>query len=128
MRTPRILMIDDDVPLTQTVRINLEDTGRYEVMVENNPRNALATAREFQPDLVLLDVVMPELDGGDVSALLRSDPKLAKVPIIMVTALVSNQETGQDASIGSGGQIMVAKPIHFEKLVLVIESVLSKAQ
>ena len=59
MRTPRILMIDDDVPLTQTVRINLEDTGRYEVMVENNPRNALATAREFQPDLVLLDVVMP---------------------------------------------------------------------
>ena len=68
------------------------------------------------------------MDWGDVSALLRSDPKLAKVPIIMVTALVSNQETGQDASIGSGGQIMVAKPIHFEKLVLVIESVLSKAQ
>ena len=127
MKTKRILIIDDDIPLTQAMKINLEETGNYEVTIENDALKAVDTARSFRPDLVLLDIVMPDLDGGDVSALFRSDPLLAGVPILIVTALVSNQETGPDAVVSSGDDLMVAKPIQFEKLLQVMEEQLAKA-
>jgi len=125
MNKTRILIVDDDVSLTQSMRINLEDTGEYEVRIENSSQKAIASARQFMPDLILLDVVMPELDGGDVSALLSSDPSLRKVPVILVTALVSNEETGSGATLSSGKQLMVAKPVHFDKLLLAIEITIS---
>ncbi len=127
MNKKRILIIDDDVPLTHSMKINLEDIGDYEVRLENSSLNAVAAAREFRPDLILLDIVMPDLDGGDVSAQMKSDPMLANVPILMVTALVSNEETGADDVVGNGDQMMVAKPIKFDKLVHAIESRLAAA-
>jgi len=125
MNRKRILIIDDDIPLSQTMKINLEATDDYEVLVEKKSSQALSAAREFRPDLILLDVIMPDLDGGDVSALLQSDPILHSVPVIMVTALVSNGETGSDLTVANGDTLMVAKPIRFEKLVAAIESGLS---
>lgn len=68
MQPKRILMIDDEVAFTNLVKVNLERTGRYEVRVENRPLCALAAALEFKPDAILLDVVMPELDGGQILA------------------------------------------------------------
>jgi DNA-binding response OmpR family regulator len=127
MKNKRILMIDDDIPLTQSMRINLEDTGQFEVMIENQSSKAISTARAFKPDLIILDVVMPGLDGGDVSALLKSDPYLSNVPIIMVTALVSNDETGNESMVRSGDYLMMAKPIRFEKLLNAIEKSLAGA-
>ena len=127
MNKLRILIIDDDISLTMAMKINLEASQRYQVRVVNEALKAISEARDFQPDLILLDVVMPDLDGGDVSALLKADPDLAAVPIVMVTALVSNVETGQDAALNQGGQTMVAKPIRFDKLVEVIEDQLTKA-
>ena len=122
MQKKRILIVDDDIPLTQTIKINLEETGDFEVTVENDSREALATARDCRPDLILLDIVMPDLDGGDVSAQLKSDPLLKDVPVLIVTALVANSETGADPSISSGGESMVAKPVQFDKLKEAIES------
>jgi DNA-binding response OmpR family regulator len=127
MKSKRILMIDDDIPLTQSMRINLEDTGNFEVMIENQSSKAISTARVFKPDLIILDVVMPGLDGGDISALLKSDPYLSDVPIIMVTALVSNDETGNESMVKSGDHLMMAKPIRFEKLLNAIEKSLAGA-
>ena len=127
MNKIRILIVDDDVPLTLTMKINLEDTGNFEARVENNPVKAINAAREFLPDIILLDIVMPGLDGGDVSAQLKSDRALREIPVIMVTALVSNDETGTDAVMTSGDRVMVAKPIRLEKLIEVIENHLAKA-
>lgn len=127
MNKKRILIVDDDIPLTQSMKINLDDSGNYEVRVENISLNAHAAAREFRPDLIMLDIVMPGLDGGDVSALLKSDPLLKDVPVLMVTALVSNDETEGDAMVCSGDQAMVAKPIRFDKLTEAIESCLAAA-
>jgi len=126
MKKLRILIIDDDVPLTMAMKINLEATQRYEVRVENQALQALSAAREFGPDLILLDVVMPDLDGGDVSYMLKQDPALAKVPVVMVTALVSNEETGGSA-VDRGGTPMVAKPIRFDKLLEIIENEFARA-
>jgi CheY-like chemotaxis protein len=125
MNTKRILVVDDDKPLTQALKINLEATGDYTVLVENRSAQAIATAREFRPDVILLDYVMPGEDGGDVSAKLHSDPLLKGVPIIMVTALISNSETGERGHSQRGGHMMVAKPIRVSKLIQCIELALS---
>lgn len=126
MKKRRVLIVDDDIPLTQAMKINLEDTGDYEVMVENDSTQAIEVARRFRPELVLLDIVMPDLDGGDVSARFKSDPVLSGIPILMITALVSNDETGSDAVVSSGNDLMVAKPIQFEKLRQIMEAQLAK--
>jgi len=68
MNMKRILVIDDEPSITLNLKLTLESGGDYEVLGENNPANALAAAQTFQPDLILLDVMMPDLDGGDVAA------------------------------------------------------------
>ena len=125
MKAKRILIIDDDKNLTDMVKINLMATGKYEVMVENRAPQAMATARQFEPDLILLDYVMPGLDGGDISSRLHQDPKLCRVPIIMVTALVSYAEMGPDGTSSRCGHLMLAKPVRFQNLLKCIEKQLA---
>jgi len=128
MNKKRILLIDDDKSLTQTMKINLEGTGFYEVRIENQSENAHSSAREFRPDLILLDIVMPGLDGGDVCAIFECDSVLQNIPIVMVTALVSNDETGNDVAVTSANLTMVAKPIRLANLIEVIERNLAAAK
>lgn len=121
MNKIRVLIIDDDIPLSRSMKINLEDTGDFEVRLENHSHAAVHAAREFNPDLILLDIVMPGLDGGDISAQFKADPQLSKIPVIMVTALISNEEIGDSDFLARGDRIMVAKPIQFKKLIHAIE-------
>ena len=88
----RIMIVDDEAAFTRMMKLVLEKSGRYEVIGENKATQALATARACQPDLILLDVVMPEMDGGDVAALIQGDPTLKDIPIIFLTALISEKE------------------------------------
>jgi two-component system, OmpR family, response regulator len=127
MQKKKILIIDDDVSLTQMVRINLEETGDYDVLVQNRSSRAIDSARSFRPDLILLDYIMPGMDGGDVSALIHADPFLKNVPIIMVTALVSNAEADEEGFVRRGGHLMIAKPIKFSVLDQAIRSCLAQA-
>lgn len=117
MTTQKVLVIDDEVGFTKLLKMNLEKGGEFEVRVENNSMKALSAAREFLPDVVLLDVVMPGLDGGDVAALFQEDPMLRKVPIIMLTALVSPGETSSDAVAQSGSMSVLPKPVNLDKLL-----------
>jgi CheY-like chemotaxis protein len=95
MITKRILVVDDDSSVTRNLKLNLESGGGYEVLGENHAANALIAARNFRPDLILLDVIMPGMDGGDVAARLRADPLLRDTPIIFLTAIVSNDVSRQ---------------------------------
>ena len=117
----KILIIDDEVGFTDLMRMNLEKAGEFEVRVENHSNLALRAAREFEPDVILLDIVMPGMDGGDLSARFREHPKLKDTPIIIISALVANNETSDDAVAMSGDQIIVAKPVRMEKLRKSIE-------
>ena len=85
----RILMIDDDPGISGIVKRNLERTGVYEVRTEQRGANGLQAARDFQPDLLLLDVVMPDCDGGNVLAQFRNDNELKQIPVIFLTSLMS---------------------------------------
>lgn len=121
----KILIIDDEVAFTDLMRMNLEKTGEFRVKVENQSSLALRTAREFEPDVILLDIVMPGMDGGDLSARFREHPKLKDTPIIIISALVANNETADEAVAMSGDQIIVAKPVRMEKLRKSIEYALA---
>ncbi len=126
MNKTRILVVDDDIGLSQLVRISLEKTRLYEVTVENRSRQALACAREFQPHLVLLDVDMPGMDGGAVAAQLRADTSLQDLHIIFFTSLLSQKEAGQ-ALIKRGGDLFLPKPIDTATLIRSLETVLAHA-
>ncbi|MBM4163855.1 MAG: response regulator [Lentisphaerae bacterium] len=115
----RILIVDDEPKFTQMVRFNLEKTGAYEVMEVNHPKQALEAATRFKPDLVLLDVMMPGMDGGDVAAQLRRNPGLKNVPVMFVTAAVAQSEAGEHG-YRSGGDIFLAKPITLDALLAAI--------
>ena len=102
MTKKKILVVDDESAFTRMMKLLLEQTGAYEVFCENNARQAHAAARACLPDLILLDVVMPELDGGDVAALLQADPLLKRIPIVFLTALVGGQETEAGPMLRAG--------------------------
>src|ERR1039458_10483566 len=84
--TPKILIVDDDPPTRETLT-TLLSVGSYELVTATNGTEALIIASELLPDLILLDVMMPVVDGFEVCRRLRADPRLAEVPIIMLTAL-----------------------------------------
>jgi DNA-binding response OmpR family regulator len=120
MKKQRIMVIDDEVGFTRMLKLNLEQTGRYEVQVANEPEDALPAAREFLPDLVLLDVFMPRMSGGDIAALLRREAFFQGRPIIFFTAAVKKSLVIEHGGI-IGGDPFLAKPASLEDVVAAIE-------
>lgn len=120
MPKKRVLLVDDEASVTRTLKLYLEGTGAYEVETTNEGSQTLPIARRFQPDLILLDVVMPDMEGGAVAAAIREDEALKDTPIVFLTALVSRREvgpTGRDI----GGYPFIAKPLDPEKVIECIE-------
>jgi DNA-binding response OmpR family regulator len=115
----RILIIDNDKNTTHLVKILLEKTGRYLVFEENDATRAHRTARNFRPDLIFLDVVMPHQDGAEIAAQVRADPELQSAPIIFLTALVTRAEANTGLHID--GHPFLAKPIDIQELIRTIE-------
>jgi CheY-like chemotaxis protein len=116
----RILIVDNDRDIiTHLVKILLERAGNYLVLEENDATKAHQSARSFGPDLILLDVVMPETDGGEVAARIQADSELRNPPIIFLTALVTRAETKGGLSIQ--GHPFLAKPVSIPELIDAIE-------
>lgn len=121
----RVLIIDDEVTLTRLLQLNLEQTGAYEVRAENQGARALVTAREFHPDVILCDVVMPDMGGGEVAAQIHADAALQDTPVIFLTAVVSKEETTARGGV-IGGHPYLAKPASLEEVVSCIEQHVKK--
>jgi len=115
----RILIVDNDRESTNVVKILLGRTGRYLVIEENDATKAHHSARTFRPDVILLDIVMPETDGGEVAAQIQADPDLQRTPIIFLTALVTKAEA--KAGLRIQGHPFLAKPISIPELIKGIE-------
>ena len=119
---PKVLLIDDEEGFTRLTKLTLD---RYDIRVENDSTRALATARQFEPDLILLDVMMPHMDGGDVAAQIRGDAALRDVPVVFLTALVTRKENVRQPVMG--GYPFIAKPVTPERLAENIERFLSRS-
>ncbi len=115
----RILIVDNDRESTHVVKILLERTGRYLVLEQNDATKAHQSARNFRPDVILLDIVMPDTDGGEVAAQIQADPELQRTPIIFLTALVTKAEAKTGLRIQ--GHPFLAKPISIPELIKGIE-------
>jgi len=121
----RVLLVDDEPSFTRMLKLSLERRG-FKVMVENNGAYALTIARDFLPDFIFLDVIMPDVDGGEVAATIRSDPKFKDVPIVFLTAGVSKETTRVKGDV-IGGQTYLAKPTTVDDVIRCIEKKLGKS-
>lgn len=120
MSKRRILLVDDEANFTHLVRMNLEATGQYEVRVEDQGKMAAPAAEAFHPDLVLLDVVMPDMDGAAVAQQFKTNPALQRIPIVFLTAIVSRREV-QTTGGTIGDHTFLPKPISVQELIQGIE-------
>ena len=116
----RILIVDNDKNITHLIKVLLEKTGRYLVFEENDSAQAHRSARNFRPDLIFLDVVMPDIDGAEVAAQIQDDPELHETPIVFLTALVTKAEA--DNGLRIDGHSFLAKPIDIQELMNMIEN------
>ena len=123
----KVLLVDDEKSFTNLLKLNLEQTGNYEVRVVNCPEDALVNAQEFRPDIVLLDIIMPRLPGGNVAAQLEADPALKDVPIVFLTAAVQRRRLAEMDGIISGRPCLT-KPATVEEIVEMIERQTGAAQ
>jgi CheY-like chemotaxis protein len=115
----RILIVDDDRDSTHVIKILLEKTGQYLVLEENDAAKAHQTAQNFRPNLILLDIMMPKVDGGHLAAQIEADLGLQRTPIIFLTALVTKAEA--KAGLRIQGHPVLAKPINIPELINRIE-------
>jgi CheY-like chemotaxis protein len=124
MMKKKILVVDDESSITRLLKLNLEKGGDFIVRAENEGAKTLAAAKEFKPDLILLDVMMPDIDGGDVAAIIQADPLLRGVPIVFLTAAVKKEEIEAKGGM-VGGFPYIAKPLDLKGVTEVIERTLA---
>lgn len=120
-----ILMIDDEEDFAYFVRLNLEKTGKFTVITTTLGSEGIKLAKTESPDLILLDLLMPEMDGAEVSAELLSNSATRHIPIIFLTALARKEEVEAGEGV-IGGRNYIAKPVAPGELISRIESVLGK--
>jgi len=117
-----ILVIDDEVSFTEMVKLNLELTGRYSVKAEYRGQHGFDAAKEFKPDLILLDILMPGQNGIEILQALKNDSETKSIPVIMISALKSTMAKNEIVEKYSAGTI--EKPFTFQSLESKVEEAL----
>ena len=121
VQTAKILVIDDEPEITDIVETFLTESG-YTVEVENTAKNALEKARKFNPEVILLDIMMPDIDGYNVCQEIKNDPALAHIPVIFLTGKDRNDDMGR--SFKAGGDMFIKKPFSCERLLEIVNIVI----
>jgi DNA-binding response OmpR family regulator len=118
-----VLVADDEVDIRDLVSYRLEKAG-YEVVTAENGREALEQAKELKPDLAVLDVMMPFLDGYEVTSGIREDESLASMPVIMLTARAQEQDVERGFEVGADDYIK--KPFSPQELRTRVQAILGR--
>lgn len=116
----RVLVVDDEPEITDIVEAFLADAG-YKVSVENDPRSAVTRAQQERPDVILLDIMMPGVDGYDICEQIKAIPQLAQVPIIFLTGKDRQDDMGRSFKVG--GDMFIKKPFSCERLLEIVNIV-----
>ena len=122
---PRILVVDDEPEAVELIEFNLKQSG-YTVSTAADGADALKKARSQPPDLIVLDVMLPEMDGFEICKTLRLDPSTNKVPIIMLTAKAA--EIDRVLGLELGADDYLTKPFSTRELLLRIKKILARGQ
>ena len=116
MDKKKILIIDDEENFCKLAKKNIEKTGEFEVSIATDGEEGIRLAREIKPDLVLLDIVMPGMDGADVANLIRSDAIIKDTPVVFLTAIVREKEVDSKPDLTMGYSVL-AKTVTVEELL-----------
>jgi DNA-binding response OmpR family regulator len=119
----RILIVDDEVQLVEMVKMRLESAG-YEVILAYDGQEGFEKARRDKPDLIILDLMLPKMDGYKVCGLLKNDARYSKIPIIMFTARVQDEDMRLGKDLGA--QEYVTKPFDPKILLSKIKELLGE--
>ena len=120
MKRRKVLIVDDEVAFTKMLKMTLELNEGYEIHVVNDPRRAVDAAGEFLPDMVILDIVMPELDGRRVHRLFKADSVLRHIPVIFLSGVMPQKQVDDHKGF-IGGSLCLAKPVSARTLIDIIE-------
>ena len=123
----KILLIDDEEDFCFFVKLNLEKTGKFEVLTTTSGSKGIILASKEQPDLILLDIIMPEISGGQVAEQLLESPKTKDIPVLFITAIASRREVQSQEGI-IGGRQFLAKPVTPEEILAKINGVLERGK
>ena len=123
MSVKKILVVDDEIDLVETLRFPLELEG-YNVLVSHDGEDALNQARKEKPDLILLDLMLPKLDGYKVCRLLKFDERYKHIPILMLTA--KTQEKDKILGMETGADEYITKPFEIDSLINKVKAYLNK--
>jgi CheY-like chemotaxis protein len=118
----KILVIDDEESFLMLVKLNLENTGKFEVMTSPSAKDIVAQVNTFKPDIVLLDIIMPGIRGIEACEMLNKDPVGARIPIIILSALDKDYDRLSAYKVGVVDYL--AKPIDKAELIRKIEKAL----
>ena len=119
----RILIVDDEPDVTELLKYKLEQDGHI-CQVVNNPLSFISVAREFNPNLIILDIMMPELNGLQLCKMVRSDPSMNTIPIMFLSA--RGEVEDRIKGLESGGDDYMAKPFNTKELLLRVGNILSR--
>ncbi len=122
----KILLIDDDADFVGAIRVMLEANG-YELAVAYDGKEGLEKVHQFHPDLILLDMMMPVMDGREACKKLKSDPATRKIPVILLTGIADHVTTTTYTPhdvLGSDAEEYIPKPVKKDLLLNTIKSLL----
>ena len=125
MKTHQILVVDDDKSIIEIVRAYLEQAG-YNVLTAENGTSAMKTLRNEKPDLLILDLMLPDRDGWDITSSIRHDKRLSAIPIIMLTARVD--ESDKIVGLELGADDYVTKPFNPREIVARVRALLRRRE
>jgi len=120
MEKKKILIVDDEESLGAVFKMIIEKAGNFEVRSVTRGSQAFDVAKQFNPDLLLLDIMMPDVDGGEVANRMKADKQTKNIPIVFVSAAITREEAIKQGSI-LGGYPVIAKPVPTEELIETIE-------
>jgi CheY-like chemotaxis protein len=122
----KILVVDDSVDFTRLVKLSLEATGEFDVQIESDPLSALGAVKASHPDVILLDYIMPEMNGGDFADQLKDDPELMQIPIVFLTGSDELEAMGDDSAFSRHHCLL--KPAAVDDIIDAIEEAMGTSQ
>jgi CheY-like chemotaxis protein len=120
MKINKVMVVDDDHSIRTIAEISLSDVGGYQVVLIGSANEALSRVESEMPDVILMDVRMPEMDGPTLISRIRQNQKVAHIPVILMSASISDDERTEYASLGAAGVFW--KPFDAMKLPLELQA------
>lgn len=124
VKAAKLLVIDDEPEITQIIEAFLENAG-HQVITENSSVMGIERAKELKPDLILLDIMMPNMDGYEICDELKKTDETSDIPVIFLTGKDSRDDKGRSFQVG--GDMFVKKPFSCERLLEIVNIVLQSA-